>query len=255
MFIPTTSPLLPILLLLLLLTTTAQSTITQRRRPPPNQPSSSSTPLNHLGCYHPPGITPQTTHPSIYNSVGLCLNRCRAASLPVAALRADQCLCASSRPPRVALAAASQCDRPCPGYALEMCGGREAFSVYSTGEKEEEEEPEADDNDSGYEEDDFPGGGDGDGGLGQRISDSTLGSAYGAAADAAAQLAKAAQDFISACLGSRGGTRLDDKKRPSKQRPAAAGHDSFGGWRETGLGKMGQINHHGGTEQMPIKGL
>jgi hypothetical protein len=96
------------------------------------------------GCYASFSIaSSERTH--IFNSVGSCTSYCKASGNTVAAMKELLCLCSALLPFTAEKAEEARCNTPCPGYPSETCGGRETYSLWSTGIVEEEEAPELDD--------------------------------------------------------------------------------------------------------------
>ncbi|KAF5624546.1 transmembrane alpha-helix domain protein [Fusarium sp. NRRL 52700] len=69
----------------------------------------------------------------IFNSVGSCAEYCTAQKKPVAILKSVECICAEVYPAKSALVDDDECDTPCPGYAKDACGGKDAYSVFNLG--------------------------------------------------------------------------------------------------------------------------
>lgn len=69
-------------------------------------------------CYSFDGVDEQT---STFNTYGVCINQCSDAGKPIFAVRATGCFCLDSLPPDDKKAEASECDEPCPGYAMQTC--------------------------------------------------------------------------------------------------------------------------------------
>ncbi|KAM0546233.1 hypothetical protein ACHAPJ_011020 [Fusarium lateritium] len=66
-------------------------------------------------------------------SSGSCAEGCKKKKSSVAILHLDKCYCADTYPPEDSLVKDDQCDWPCPGYAREACGGKDAYSVFNLG--------------------------------------------------------------------------------------------------------------------------
>ncbi|KAL3471918.1 WSC domain-containing protein [Aspergillus californicus] len=95
-------------------------------------------PLRYLGCFSDDaGFL--NLGSSAYQSVGLCLSGCTSRGSPVIALRnGTECWCGSDYPDWQENTSPLMCNMPCPGYALDTCGGHDVFSCY---EVEMDEEP------------------------------------------------------------------------------------------------------------------
>ncbi|KAI1768334.1 hypothetical protein GGR53DRAFT_439468 [Hypoxylon sp. FL1150] len=84
----------------------------------------------YAGCYAPPTDLDYNGR-AIFQSVGLCSNRCHQLSQPVVGVtNGTDCLCGSMLPSPNSSVEDSLCDSPCAGYARQMCGGRGFLSVY-----------------------------------------------------------------------------------------------------------------------------
>ncbi|KAG5660149.1 hypothetical protein KAF25_003671 [Fusarium avenaceum] len=68
-----------------------------------------------------------------FNSVGTCADYCQENDAEVASLQGKSCFCSHSYPPEDSQVDDDQCDVPCPGYANDACGGKDAFSVFNLG--------------------------------------------------------------------------------------------------------------------------
>ncbi|KAJ1323727.1 cell wall integrity and stress response component [Microdochium nivale] len=91
------------------------------------------------GCYssldNAATVFTEASGSNIYLSQGLCRDRCMAqTSGQVAAIKGGACYCGSRFPPEADQVALDQCNTPCPGYPIEMCGGSDAYTVFSTGQ-------------------------------------------------------------------------------------------------------------------------
>ncbi|RYP50927.1 hypothetical protein DL768_003652 [Monosporascus sp. mg162] len=84
----------------------------------------------YVGCFsEAPENSRVTQHQ--FQSVGLCQNTCGGSHQPVAALsNGTSCLCGNLLPPRDQLVEDGNCNTPCAGFDLDMCGGDGFFSVY-----------------------------------------------------------------------------------------------------------------------------
>ncbi|EEP80646.1 predicted protein [Uncinocarpus reesii 1704] len=68
-----------------------------------------------------------------YQSVGYCRGVCKKLKKPAMALtKGTNCYCGDKLPPRSSKTDDDQCKRDCDGYPDEICGGKNAFSVYIT---------------------------------------------------------------------------------------------------------------------------
>ncbi|KAK8112747.1 hypothetical protein PG984_013273 [Apiospora sp. TS-2023a] len=85
--------------------------------------------LNYVGCFSDPvGLV--DIGANVYQSRGLCSNRCsRMDQWVVGLTNGTHCLCGSRVPPTHYLVADGHCNTPCNGYARDSCGGRGYFSV------------------------------------------------------------------------------------------------------------------------------
>ncbi|KAF5725045.1 SLG1 [Fusarium mundagurra] len=70
---------------------------------------------------------------SFYNSVGSCAQYCQTQKKTVAILKGVDCICADIYPAKSAKVDDDKCDTPCPGYAKDACGGKDAYSVFNLG--------------------------------------------------------------------------------------------------------------------------
>lgn len=84
------------------------------------------------GCYSAVGSL-QLNGTNTFNSRGLCAANCQQAGAYVAAVQGEQCYCGNEYPAASTLVDDSQCDDPCPGYAMNACGGTKAFTIINTG--------------------------------------------------------------------------------------------------------------------------
>ncbi|KAK4168733.1 hypothetical protein QBC43DRAFT_330617 [Cladorrhinum sp. PSN259] len=92
-----------------------------------------------LGCYADVRVTAPDTPSELqifssektFNSVGACAEQCNLLGgnlYPWAAMSGEKCYCGQGLDnPKVD---DSECTTPCPGYALELCGGPKALNVY-----------------------------------------------------------------------------------------------------------------------------
>ncbi|RYO94567.1 hypothetical protein DL766_001931 [Monosporascus sp. MC13-8B] len=94
----------------------------------------------YVGCFSgPPGNSRETQN--TFQSVGLCQSICEASHQPVAALgNHTSCFCGNLLPPRDQQVGEDNCNLPCAGFDLDICGGDGFFSVYSE-EPVDPEEP------------------------------------------------------------------------------------------------------------------
>lgn len=89
------------------------------------------------GCYSMSTIATTKQDVARFNSPGLCTDRCRSREKAVAILQRDLCICTDLLPAASAVTKDSGCNYPCPGYAMEACGGKEGtVSVWNTGLKQ-----------------------------------------------------------------------------------------------------------------------
>ncbi|KAF5558609.1 SLG1 [Fusarium napiforme] len=68
-----------------------------------------------------------------FNSVGSCAKYCEEQNKTVAILKGVECICADIYPAKSAKVDDDKCDTPCPGYAKDACGGKDAYSVFNLG--------------------------------------------------------------------------------------------------------------------------
>ncbi|KAF5624113.1 SLG1 [Fusarium tjaetaba] len=68
-----------------------------------------------------------------FNSVGSCAEYCQDQKKTVAILKGVECICADIYPAESAKVDDDKCDTPCPGYAKDACGGKNAYSVFNLG--------------------------------------------------------------------------------------------------------------------------
>ncbi|KAK8075918.1 copper radical oxidase [Apiospora phragmitis] len=72
--------------------------------------------------------------PATFQSVGLCHSQCEAAGFPVFGLtNGTECLCGQMAdiPAAETKVEDALCDKPCPGFAPQKCGGNGVVSVYT----------------------------------------------------------------------------------------------------------------------------
>jgi hypothetical protein len=118
-----------------LATTTTASKITVSNT---NAGASTGTPRpttwTAMGCYSQdpaqPILEERTTGNDIFMSIGLCTSRCSLGNFPFAGLQnGNQCWCGSHLGGGLAKNQ-SDCNVPCPGFAVDTCGGVEALNVF-----------------------------------------------------------------------------------------------------------------------------
>ena len=70
-----------------------------------------------------------------FMTTGECGNSCTKEKKPVAITLGSTCYCSDKYPAKSSLVDDSSCDEPCPGYAMEACGGMDpkSYSVFNTG--------------------------------------------------------------------------------------------------------------------------
>ncbi|RBR06608.1 uncharacterized protein FIESC28_11003 [Fusarium coffeatum] len=70
-----------------------------------------------------------------FMATGECGNSCTKEKKPVAITFGSTCYCSDKYPAKLSLVDDSLCDEPCPGYAMEACGGMDpkSYSVFNTG--------------------------------------------------------------------------------------------------------------------------
>ncbi|KAI0012118.1 hypothetical protein F4779DRAFT_569452 [Xylariaceae sp. FL0662B] len=95
----------------------------------------------YIGCFGPPtDLGHHFRH--IFQSVGLCRDRCGASHQPVMAVtNQTDCLCGAVLPPWNRMVEESYCNTPCAGYARDICGGRGFFSIYLDEDDNSEDPP------------------------------------------------------------------------------------------------------------------
>ncbi|KFA55142.1 hypothetical protein S40293_08687 [Stachybotrys chartarum IBT 40293] len=143
-----------------------------------------------LGCYRVGAIASiqSSTRTHAFNSVGSCIARCRSEDRVIAAMRSSECICSDAYPPFAASTAVKSCDVPCPGYAMEMCGGRETYSVYKLGREPDAEHPDEGKESIASSEAEWT-----------KVADASYGFV-----NAASGLFNSLQNFLGDCLGNRG---------------------------------------------------
>ncbi|KAK5651232.1 hypothetical protein OQA88_12696 [Cercophora sp. LCS_1] len=84
-----------------------------------------------LGCYAQSPLDHQiTTVSGTFMSIGLCTHTCALSNFPFAGLRrGNECWCGTDLDGTLA-EDQSDCNLPCPGYALDKCGGLEAMNIF-----------------------------------------------------------------------------------------------------------------------------
>ncbi|KAI1382299.1 hypothetical protein F4677DRAFT_21893 [Hypoxylon crocopeplum] len=84
----------------------------------------------YAGCFtSPTGL--EYNARSVFQSVGLCSRQCSSSNrLVMGVTNRTDCLCSDVAPPPSSMVEESWCDSPCPGYAVDTCGGKGFFSVY-----------------------------------------------------------------------------------------------------------------------------
>ncbi|KAI0382019.1 WSC domain-containing protein [Hypomontagnella monticulosa] len=93
--------------------------------------------IEYVGCFGPPSDFEYDGR-HIFQSVGRCNQVCSTLDFPVLAVsNGTNCFCSHAIPPPDRAVEESLCNSPCAGYAMQMCGGRGFFSVYSELEMEE----------------------------------------------------------------------------------------------------------------------
>ncbi|KAH7014380.1 uncharacterized protein B0I36DRAFT_338647 [Microdochium trichocladiopsis] len=65
-------------------------------------------------------------------SYGSCREQCRGAAFAYSALQGETCTCGAALPPASALVGDDECNTPCPGYPLDICGGPNAWTIIDT---------------------------------------------------------------------------------------------------------------------------
>lgn len=89
------------------------------------------------GCYSMSTIATAQQDVNEFNSPGFCSQRCRNNGKAVAILQRKSCICTDVFPADSAVVQDSKCNVPCPGYAMEACGGSKGtVSVWNTGIKQ-----------------------------------------------------------------------------------------------------------------------
>ncbi|KAL4783725.1 hypothetical protein BJX76DRAFT_357746 [Aspergillus varians] len=85
-----------------------------------------------LGCFSGPGAF-ENQGSFTFQSVGYCIDLCDKASFNYAALQSDDCWCGNADPVQADLTSDKTCDSVCAGYATDICGGDDAWSIYAIG--------------------------------------------------------------------------------------------------------------------------
>jgi len=91
-----------------------------------------------IGCFSAlPGTLFSAPTTNIFNSRGLCRDRCRNANSGgpaylYVALQDNQCFCGIGLPLASNQVAEERCSTPCPGYAMDTCGGQGVYTVLMT---------------------------------------------------------------------------------------------------------------------------
>lgn len=99
---------------------------------PPSQPVMGQS--TSQGCFKSNSATfSQLSKDNVFVSVGSCVDLCVKNDKDVAILHLSHCYCADTYPPKASIVNDSECDYACPGYAVDACGGTEAYSVFNTG--------------------------------------------------------------------------------------------------------------------------
>lgn len=88
-----------------------------------------------VGCFSAlPSALFSANSTSIFNTQGLCRDKCRSAgpAYLYAALQGNQCFCGIGLPLVSDRVAEERCSFMCPGYPTEMCGGEGVYTVLIT---------------------------------------------------------------------------------------------------------------------------
>ncbi|KAI5359158.1 Putative carbohydrate-binding WSC [Septoria linicola] len=89
----------------------------------------------YQGCYSSQG-TLRNRGAYAFESTGHCYQTCMASASPVlATTNGNECLCGDEVPAASKKVDDSTCNLSCAGYAMEKCGGKGYFSVYTMGEE------------------------------------------------------------------------------------------------------------------------
>ncbi|KFA68931.1 hypothetical protein S40285_05426 [Stachybotrys chlorohalonatus IBT 40285] len=184
--------------LLLATLVTAHGQVTPRHAA--TKPSGRSA-FTFLGCYRVGAIASiqSSARTHAFNSVGSCIARCQSEDRAIAAMRSSECVCSDVYPAFAASTAVKSCDVPCPGYAMEICGGRETYSVYKLGRETDAEHPDEGKESIASSDTELT-----------KVSDASYGFVH-----AANDLLNSLQNFLGYCLGNRG-------SRGTKQQAATA---------------------------------
>ncbi|RYP56439.1 hypothetical protein DL769_009911 [Monosporascus sp. CRB-8-3] len=102
----------------------------------------------YVGCFSQPPENSRETQ-NQFQSLGLCQVTCGDSHQPVAALgNGTGCLCGNLLPPLDQMVEEGNCNTPCAGFDLDICGGDGFFSVYIE-EPADPEEPSGTHNENG----------------------------------------------------------------------------------------------------------
>ncbi|PLB47184.1 hypothetical protein P170DRAFT_511824 [Aspergillus steynii IBT 23096] len=83
-------------------------------------------------CYRQLGDSMQPHNTYTYQMPTLSMRVCGQQGHRYVAIRGVECYCGSSKPPEKFEVSLENCDTPCRGWPSDKCGGKKAWSVYST---------------------------------------------------------------------------------------------------------------------------
>ncbi|KAJ4112458.1 hypothetical protein NW768_011618 [Fusarium equiseti] len=91
--------------------------------------------MTSQGCFSTLPSDAESHGSGTFLASGECWNSCTKENKNVAITSGSTCYCSDSYPAKSSLVDDSSCDWPCPGYAMEACGGLDpqAYSVFNTG--------------------------------------------------------------------------------------------------------------------------
>jgi cell wall integrity and stress response component len=108
--------------------------------------------MTSQGCFSTLPSDAESHGSGSFLASGECWNSCTKENKNVAITSGSTCYCSDNYPAKSSLLDDSSCDWPCPGYAMEACGGLDpkAYSVFNTGLElaPEYDDGEADDGDA-----------------------------------------------------------------------------------------------------------
>lgn len=91
--------------------------------------------MTSQGCFSTLPSDAESHGSGAFLTSGACWNSCTKENKNVAITSGSTCYCSDNYPTKSSLLDDSSCDWPCPGYAMEACGGLDpkAYSVFNTG--------------------------------------------------------------------------------------------------------------------------